>query len=58
MNGGMMVAGWSCPWRTASAPSSEMRLLCGSEDQAQRIEENFRQGAEDYYNRIMEMLSQ
>ncbi len=36
----------------------EMRLLCGSEDQAQRIEENFRQGAEDYYNRIMEMLSQ
>ena len=35
---------------------AELKLLCGSEDQAAVIEENFRRTAELYYNRIMEML--
>ena len=34
----------------------EMRLLCGSGEQAEKIEEHFRANAEDYYNRIMELL--
>ena len=34
----------------------DMKLQCGSEDQALIIEENFRRGAEKHYNRIMEML--
>ncbi len=36
----------------------EMRLLCGSEGQAEKIEANFREHAEEYYNRIMEMLGE
>ena len=35
---------------------AELRLLCGSEERAQLLEERFRAGAENYYNRIMEML--
>ena len=35
---------------------AELKLLCGSDDQAGVIEENFRRAAELYYNRIMEML--
>ena len=34
----------------------ELRLLCGGEDQAKRMEENFRNNAESYYQRIVEML--
>ena len=34
----------------------ELRLLCGSEEQAKRMEENFRNNAESYYQRIVEML--
>ena len=33
-----------------------LRLLCGSEEQALKVEENFRASAELYYNKIMEML--
>lgn len=36
----------------------EMRLLCAGEEQAGKIEDNFRADAENYYNRIMEMLSE
>lgn len=36
----------------------DLRLVCGGEDHAKKIEENFRSHAEDYYNRIMEMLLQ
>lgn len=36
----------------------EMRLLCGSAEQAEKIEENFCGRAEEYYNRIMELLSE
>ena len=35
---------------------ASLKLLCGNEDQAAVIEENFRRTAELYYNRIMEML--
>ena len=35
-----------------------LRLLCGSEEQAKKIEKNFRRGAESYYQRIVEMLSE
>ena len=34
----------------------DMSLICGAENHAERIEANFRAGAENYYNRIMEML--
>lgn len=35
---------------------ASLRLLCGSETQAAKIEENFRASAELYYNKLMEML--
>ena len=35
---------------------AELRLLCGSEEQAGKIEANVRLGAEVYYNQIMQML--
>ena len=35
---------------------ADLRLLCGSPEQAGKIEDNFRYAAEVYYNRIMEML--
>lgn len=35
---------------------AELRLLCGSEERAAIMEEKFRAGAEDYYDRIMGML--
>ena len=34
-----------------------MELLCGSEEQAQTMERNFRLGAEGYYQQIMELLN-
>ncbi len=34
----------------------DMRLICGAENYAEKIEANFRANAEDYYNRIMGML--
>ena len=34
----------------------DMRLLCGSEEQASKIEETFRRGAEKCYTEIMELL--
>ena len=34
----------------------DARFLCGGEEQAARIEEKFREQAEQIYNRIMEML--
>ena len=37
-------------------PIADLKLLCGNEEQAGTIEENFRRTAELYYNRIMEML--
>lgn len=36
----------------------ELRLLCAGEEQARRMEENFRNNAESYYQRIVEMLSE
>ena len=36
----------------------ELRLLCAGDKQAELIEKNFRDNAEDYYNRIMELLSE
>ena len=33
-----------------------LRLLCGGEEHAKRIEANFREGAERYYQKIMDML--
>ncbi len=35
-----------------------LRLLCGGEEQARTIEKNFRRGAESYYQRFVEMLSE
>ena len=35
-----------------------LQLLCGGEEQARKIEKNFRKGAERYYQRIVEMLSE
>lgn len=35
-----------------------LRLLCGGEEQAKNIEKNFRRGAEGYYQRFVEMLSE
>ncbi len=35
-----------------------LRLLCGGEEQAEKIEKNFRRGAEGYYQRLVEMLSE
>ena len=35
-----------------------LRLLCGGEEQAKKIEKNFRKGAESYYQRLIEMLSE
>lgn len=35
-----------------------LRLLCGGEEQAKKIERNFRKGAEGYYHRVIEMLSE
>ncbi len=37
-------------------PVMDGRFLCGSEDQARKIEERFRARAEQIYNTIMEML--
>ena len=34
----------------------DMRLVCGGEEHAKRIEEHFRRSAENDYNRIMELL--
>ena len=35
---------------------ADLRLVCGGEEHAARIEKNFRAGAEDLYNRIMTLL--
>ncbi len=35
-----------------------LHLLCADEDQARRMEKNFRAGAEQYYHRMIEMLDQ
>lgn len=35
-----------------------LQLLCGGEEQAKKIEKNFRRGAEKYYQRIVELLSE
>lgn len=35
-----------------------LRLLCAGEEQAKRIEKNFRRNAEEYYHRITDMLSE
>lgn len=35
-----------------------LELLCGSEEQAKRMEKNFRRGAEAYYQKITELLSE
>ena len=35
-----------------------MELLCAGEEQAKKIKKNFRRGAEEYYQRIVEMLSE
>lgn len=36
----------------------QLRLLCGGEDHAARIEKNFRRHAEQYYQRIIDMLGE
>ena len=36
----------------------DMRMICGGEEHAEKIEKNFRERAEDYYNRIVGMLSE
>ena len=35
----------------------QLRLLCADEQQAEKIEKNFRKGAEGYYHKIIELLS-
>ena len=35
-----------------------LRLLCGGEEQAKKMEKNFRRGAESYYHQIVGMLSE
>ena len=35
----------------------QLRLLCADERQAEKIEKNFRKGAEGYYHKIIELLS-
>lgn len=39
-------------------PIMELKMICGGEDHAGKIEANFREKAEDYYNRIINMLSE
>lgn len=39
-------------------PIMELKMICGGEEHAGKIEENFRDKAEDYYNRIVNMLSE
>ena len=39
-------------------PIMELKMICGGEDHAEKIEANFRDKAEDYYNRIVNMLSE
>ena len=34
-----------------------LQMLCGGEEQAEKLEENFRKNAEKYYTQIMELLS-
>ena len=36
----------------------ELKMICGGEEHAEKIEANFRDKAEDYYNRIVNMLSE
>ena len=36
----------------------DMKLICGGEEHAQKIEDNFREKAEEFYNRIIEILSE
>lgn len=36
----------------------DMKILCAGEEQAKRIEKNFRREAEGYYQRIVDMLSE
>ena len=36
----------------------DMKLICGGEEHARKIEDNFREKAEDYYNRIISLLSE
>lgn len=36
----------------------DMKLLCADEEQAKRMERNFRRGAEGYYQRIIAMLDE
>ncbi len=36
----------------------DLRLLCGGEEHAKKIEKNFRKNAESYYQRIIDMLSE
>lgn len=38
-------------------PVFALRMLCAGEEQAKLIEKNFRRQAEDYYTRIVELLS-
>ena len=35
-----------------------LSLLCAGEEQAKKIEQNFRKGAEGYYHRVIELLSE
>ena len=35
---------------------ADLRLVCGGGEHASKIEQNFRAGAEDLYNRIMDLL--
>ena len=34
-----------------------LQMLCGGEEQAEKLEANFRKNAEKYYTQIMELLS-
>ena len=35
-----------------------LRLLCGDEEQARRVEKKFKKNAEEYYQKIMELLEE
>ena len=54
------LAGWRVHLALADEMGSiiDMSLICGGEEHAKKLEANFRAQAEDYYNRIVNMLSE
>lgn len=55
-NGGQRLPRTSCSFGR-HGEILNLQMLCGGEEQAEKLEENFRKNAEKYYTQIMELLS-